>query len=367
MDLARHYRQKFDIPVVGITGSVGKTTTKELTWAVLSAKYNTLKTQGNLNNEIGLPHTLFGLSSGFGAAVIEMGMSNLGEISRLSMTALPTNALITNIGVSHMETLGSRDNILKAKLEIVDGLQKGGTLAVNGDDDKLSTATEECVGCKILQYGIENKSAAITAQDIRQLTDGMSFCILYKGEKFETYVPAVGRHIVYDALAAFAAGILCGIEPSQCASALGNYSPSGMRQKMVPYGGATMIEDCYNASPDSMRASLEALSSMPGDGRRIAVLGDMLELGSISDESHRNVGAFAAQKAVDMLFCFGGQAHFIATGAKDAGLLDVRMFKDKSELAIALKNEIKPGDTVLVKASRGMRFEDILKIVYGEC
>ena len=360
--LAHWFRCTFDIPVVGLTGSVGKTTTKEMTWAVLSEKYNAIKTEGNLNNDIGLPRTLLRLEADTEAAVIEMGMSNAGEISVLSQTTEPTIAIISNIGVSHMESLGSRENILKAKLEILDGLRAGCPLMLNGDDPYLVSAKVE--GRPVFYYGIDNPDCDYRGINIEQHDESTSFTVVYDGGKTqEIVIPTIGIHNVYNALAAFGTGMQLGVTPEQAAAGLLKYVPSGMRQRMKTVGGIKFIEDCYNASPDSQRAALKMLSGVKAQ-RKIAVLGDMLELGKISEDAHRNAGLLAAKNKIDVLMTYGPNSVATAENAVECGVPVVKSFLDKGELADALFAELKEGDAVLFKASRGMALEDVINNLY---
>ena len=362
--LAAYYREKFDIPVVGLTGSVGKTTTKDMTACVLERKYHTLKTQGNFNNEIGLPLTVFQLDETTEAAVLEMGMSNFGEISRLSQAASPTLGIITKIGVSHMETLGSQEGILKAKLELLDGLRPGAPLLLNGDDpflNQLSYANRP-----VLFFGVENDGCDFRAEAIEQGAQNTRFILRWQGKGYPVTLPTVGVHNVYDAAAAFGAGVTLGVEPEEAAAALSDYLPSGMRQRVVPCEGLTVIEDCYNASPDSVKASLKALAAMPCKGRRAAVLGDMLELGAVSEQAHLSCGRLAAESA-DLLFAYGPLAKGYAQGAREAGMQEVWEFDGqagKSPLVQALLGALQDGDTVLFKASRGMKMEEAIAPLY---
>lgn len=364
LDLASFYRMSMpNLLVVGLTGSVGKTTTKEMTACVLSQKNKTLKTEGNLNNEIGMPRTLFRLDETYGSAVIEMGMDNAGQISALSKSCKPDCAIITNVGVSHIENLGSRDGILKAKLEILDGLKKGSPLFLNGDNDKLSTV--KLNDYKVIFFGIENKNCDILAEDIKEIGLSTEFTAV-KGElRQKITIPTVGIHNVYDALAAFAVGMEYGISPEDVAKGLADYVPSGMRQRIKEANGITVIEDCYNASPDSQKAGLNSLLKI-AKGRKIAVLGDMLELGTYSETAHRNVGEYAAECEIDILFTYGKESKFMADSAKKAGLKAVYSFTDKAELTKALLNELKIGDTMLFKASRGMKLEEIFETLYKQ-
>lgn len=358
--LAGYYRSKFDIPVVGLTGSVGKTTTKEFTHLVVNSKYNAIKTLGNLNNEIGLPQMLFQIDKSTQAAVIEMGMNHFGEIHKLSSAAKPTIGLITNIGVSHIENLGSREGILKAKLELLDGLEKGAPLILNGDNDLLSTVRSE--NHKIYFYGIDC-NADFKAEEIKEENYQTSFVIHYFGKKKEITIPTVGIHNVYNALAAFAAGYFLDIDADSAAAALEKYEPAGMRQKCVIVNGIMSIEDCYNASPDSMRAALTTLAGMKCN-KKIAVLSDMLELGDFSEKAHYAVGEFAAEKEIDYLFCVGNDSKYIIQGAKAGGLKNAFLFDSKERLTEKLHETAQKGDAVVFKASRGMKLEEVISSIY---
>lgn len=360
MHLAAHYRKKFHIPVVGLTGSVGKTTTKDMVHCVLSQKYKTLKSEGNHNNEIGMPLTALELDSSYQAAIFEMGMYFPGEISDLTRIARPDVGIITNIGVSHIENLGSQENILKAKLEIIDGMCPDSPLLLNGDDKYLSSAV--ICGFRVSYYGIENPECRFRAVDIEQTEESTRFKILFDGKEQAVTLPTIGLHNVYDALAAFSAGIELGVTPEAAAAGLNNYVPSGMRQHIVQVNGITVIEDCYNAGPDSMKAALGILKSLKTE-RKIAVLGDMNELGLFSEQAHHGIGAVAAQSA-DMLFAVGEKAAGFVDGASDAGMTSLRHFDDKKALADELLKALRPGDGVLFKASRGMRLEEVITDLY---
>ena len=285
--MGANYRMLFAPKMIGVTGSVGKTTTKEFCYAVLSAFGETIKTEGNQNNEIGMPGTLFRLEPATRYAVVEMGMSALGEIERLSRAARPSAGLITCIGVSHMESLGSRENILKAKLEICAGLPDGAPLALNADDEYLCKAKDQGLipgRLAPVWYGIEAPWADVRAEAIESGPEGERFTLVDGGERFAVRIPAMGRHNVYNALAAYAAASRLGLDKAKCAAALSNYEATGMRQHVVKKAGLTVVEDCYNASPDSMKASLAMFSAFDaGSGKKYALLGDMLELGSISE------------------------------------------------------------------------------------
>lgn len=362
LKLARYYKERLHPLTVGITGSVGKTTTKEMTAAVLSRKYKTRKTEGNLNNQIGLPRTIMELEDDDKAAVIEMGMSGKGEISSLSQTAQPDIGVITSIGVSHIESLGSREGIFHAKLELIDGMKPGSPLIVCGDNDLLSTIQSN--DYKIIFYGIENRKNDYTALNVRSLDGRTSFEIKYGKQRQKVIIPAIGIHNVYNALAAFAVGIEAGVSPAEAAEGLKHYIPSGMRQRIVEKNGVTVIEDCYNASTDSMKAALSALCSLHVTGRRIAVLADMLELGEISEQEHFAVGKLAAESGIDLLLAYGDYARFYVAGARSAKLWGAWGFEEKEEIALTLAMGTKPGDAILFKASRGMKMEELIYSLY---
>ncbi|MBR5773110.1 MAG: UDP-N-acetylmuramoyl-tripeptide--D-alanyl-D-alanine ligase [Clostridia bacterium] len=362
LKLAGYYRSLFDIPFIGITGSVGKTTTKEMIWTVMSSKYKTLKNEGNLNNEIGVPMTLFRLDKSYEAAVIEMGMSNFGEISRITAAVKPDAAVITNIGVSHIENLGSREGILKAKLEILESMKPGSPVILNGDDDILMKA--DCGTHPVIRYAIENSGCAYQALDITSTDAETVFTCGFDGGPVRVCLPFTGRHNIYNSLAAAAVGERFGVSPSQGFEALKNYRTTGMRQKIVKKYGITFIEDCYNASPDSQAAAMSVLGAMDCK-RKIAVIGDMLELGDYSEKAHRDVGGYAAENGVDILFTYGERAKLCAAAAKERGVKDTRVFLDKAELTSELFAALEKGDCVLFKASRGMKLEEVIEGIYS--
>lgn len=382
LSLSGYYRSKFDIPVVALTGSVGKTTTKEFTHLVVNSQFNAIKTQGNLNNEIGLPQMLFQIDSSTEAAVIEMGMNHFGEIHRLVTATKPTIAMITNIGVSHIENLGSRQGILKSKLEILDGLKAGSPFIINCDNDMLKTILDNdeiMQKYNVITFGIES-DAQFKAANIKEENGSTSFDIRYTVSKiidetdgptvqFSLYsqhisIPTIGIHNVYNALAAFTVGITLGIDSKKAAGALANYVPAGMRQKSVNVGGITSIEDCYNASPDSMNAAIKTLANVNAN-KRIAVLGDMLELGDFSKNAHEDVGKMVADNKIDYLLAYGNDAKYIVDGAKQNGMENAFYFDNKDELSNRLFELAHKGDAVIFKASRGMKLEDVINNVYN--
>ncbi|MBE5036836.1 UDP-N-acetylmuramoyl-tripeptide--D-alanyl-D-alanine ligase [Subdoligranulum sp. DSM 109015] len=360
--MASNYRMLFSPLMIGVTGSVGKTTTKEFCYAVLSAFGNTLKTEGNQNNEIGLPNTLFRLDDATEYAVVEMGMSNLGEIERLTRAARPAAGIITRIGVSHLENLGSRENILKAKLEICYGLPDGAPLVLNADDDMLPKA--KLPGrLRPVWFGIDSSDADVRALNITAGDSGTDFLLSDReyGE-FPVHIPTVGLHTVSDALAAYGAATRLGLDPARCAAALSNYQTTGMRQNIVRKAGITIIEDCYNASPDSMRAALGVLESQEAD-RHIALLGDMLELGSVSEEAHRQVGEWAAEAGVDLLIAYGPRSAAMAQAAAGKGVTTLHC-ETEQEVVGYVRQNVHAGDALLAKASHAMKLDQVLEQFY---
>ena len=360
--LSAWYRSRFDLRVVGITGSVGKTTTKDMIAAVLSAKYRTIKTQGNQNNEIGAPKTLLTIGKDTQAAVVEMGMSGFGEIRDLAQAAQPQVGVITNIGVSHMELLGSRENILKAKLELAECLPDGAPLFLCGDNDLLGTV--KIPGLDTIFYGIDNPNCAICGTIKSGTPFSTAFSIRWEGKSYDASVPGTGTHLVLDALAAFGVGVKLGLSPEEAVAALKGYTPSGMRQKVVDHHGVTVVEDCYNASPDSMAAALDTVRSFPVTGRRIFVMSDMLELGEIALRSHREVGEKAAASGVDLLLAWGELSREAVLGAQAAGMAEARFFPEKEDLTRELAALVRAGDLVWFKASRGMKLEEVIQGLY---
>lgn len=361
LSLAAYYRMLFNTAVIGITGSVGKTTTKEMVACVLEAKYKTLKTKGNLNNQIGLPMTLFGLDDSYQTAVIEMGMSGKGEISALSKTAKPDAAIITNIGYSHIEFFGSREAICQAKLEILDGMEEDAPLVLNADDDLLCKFSDE--QRPLVFFGIDNPLCDVRGINLKENGESTTFEILYNNQSYIATVPTVGKHNVYDALAAFCVGIISFVPIDDIISALKNYVPSGMRQRIETRGEQTVIIDCYNASPTSMQASMGVLSSR--DGRKIAVLGDMLELGEQGKALHANLADTAKENKIDLVLCLGDEMKNMKMRADEIGVNCVH-FDNKPDLAVYLKENLMSGDNVLFKGSRGMALEEIIEEVWGK-
>ena len=369
-DIARLYRMQFDTPIVAITGSVGKTSTKDMIHSVLSHRFNTFKTIGNFNNEIGLPLTVFKMTSENMVGVLEMGMSNFGEISRLTDIVRPDLAVITNIGISHIENLKSQENILKAKLEILEGMQEGGTVILNGDDPFL-WGLRGTLPYEILYYGIKNTECDIVAQNIKGFSDSTVFEFEIGGELNKVEIKVPGVHHVYNALAAVLVGIQYGMNGEEIIAGIAEFVPGGMRQNIIRTDKYTIIKDCYNASPASMRSGLNVLGVVePNDGvgRKIAILGNMLELGEFAVESHKNVGKWVREENIDCLITVGDMAHYIAVGAVEAGFdkEKVYWFASNKEAVSALGKILEIGDCILIKGSRGVRLEEIADALYEE-
>lgn len=346
--------------VVAVTGSVGKTTTKQLIYSILSEKYPTHKTEGNLNNLIGLPLSLLGLRPEHKAAVFEFGMSARGEISRLSRLAAPDAAVITNIGSSHLEFLHTRENIRDAKLEIRDGLKAGGTLILNADEPLLA-------GIEGARYVSLSSTADVYVDEWHIENMGIIADIAVRDELYKgLYIPAVGGHIAYDAAVAVAAADSVGVGEDEIRRGLAAFRNTGMRQNIfdmeLKCGKVRVIDDCYNASPESMWAALDVLCGA-ANGNGIAVLGDMRELGVQSAALHRGVGEYAAKMGVKALFAFGADAALIAEGAKENGCREAFVFADLGDpdtIAAALREYVKAGDTLLFKASRAVEMERVM-------
>ena len=358
-DIAEFYLAQLGIPVVGITGSVGKTSTKEMIAAVLEQKFKVLKTQGNFNNELGLPLTVFGLRPEHELAVLEMGISDFGEMHRLAKIARPDTCVITNIGLCHLEFLKSRDGILKAKTEIFDFLKPEGHIILNGDDDKLVTV-KEAKGVKPVFFGIENHEGIWADEIESQGLKGIS-CRIHVGEEsFSVLIPIPGRHMVYNALAGTAVGLTYGLTLAEIQAGIESLQSLSGRFHILEAAGKTIIDDCYNANPVSMKASLEVLQDALG--RKVAILGDMGELGVNEVEMHREVGAFAASRDIDLIVCTGTLSKEMAEAARKAAPeKQVEYFPDRAALFEALPNLVKDGDTVLVKASHFMQFDKVVE------
>lgn len=363
--LAAFYRRSLNIKVVGITGSVGKTSTKEMIASVLSQKYNVLKTEGNFNNEIGLPLTIFKIREEHEVAVLEMGISDFGEMHRLAEMANPDICVITNIGLCHLENLIDRDGILKAKTECFEHMKPNGVAVLNGDDDKLCTK-KTVNGKETVFYGM-GEGKAVYATDVKAVGLTQTKAVIHiaasngQPEKaFEVEIPIAGEHNVYNALAAVAVAKELGLTVAEMKCGIEGVSTIGGRSNLIHRNGMTIIDDCYNANPVSMKASIDVLSK--AEGRKIAVLGDMGELGADERTLHYSVGEHFAGKGIDVLYCAGTLSEEIVKAVRAVSeTTETRHFETKEELITVLKGEVKEGDTILVKASHFMNFPEIVK------
>lgn len=351
LDIAKYYRNKLDIKVIGVTGSTGKTSTKDLIAAVLSEKYKVFKTKGNFNNEIGLPLMILELDDTYDIAVLEMGMSNLGEIHKLASVATPNIGAITNIGISHIENLKTRENILKAKMEIVDFFNEENLLVVNGDDELLSSISSK--GFDIIKTSTSNKNH-IWASEINLFEDGSRFTINDKSESFNFTLNIPGKHNIENLLLAVAIGKKLEVTYEEMQRGLYNLEATSMRLDIVKLGGFTVINDCYNSSPSSVKASIDVQVTVKGQ-RKVAIIGTMKELGHESINAHRDIGEYAKNKGIDKMFLVGDFTNATKEGFGE----DAIYFNSKVELIEKLPTLIKKGDVVLVKASRSMKFEEI--------
>ncbi len=363
-DLARAHRRRFDMPVVAVSGSNGKTTTKDMIAAILAERFATLKTEGNLNNHIGVPQTLLRLAARHEAAVIEMGISGLGEMARLCEIAAPTHGVLTNVGPTHLETLGDVRTVARAKGEMLDALPARGTAVLNADDAFYDELCARVRG-RVRSFGFSRQA------DVRALsveTQGPSSTTLRVGVRgrarpFSVSLAIAGAHNVANALAAVAAGLAVGVGEGAIRAGLARYRPAVMRSEVRRWRGVTVLNDCYNANPASMRAALRWLSESKGTGRAIAVLGDMLELGGEAQQAHRDIGAEAARLGMDYLLTVGALAADIAHGALGEGMPPDRVVTARDHGAVAewLKGMLRKGDVMLLKGSRGVRMEGILE------
>ena len=358
-EIAKYKREKYNIPVIAVTGSVGKTSTKDIIYSVVSQKYNTLKTQGNMNNHIGLPMTILKLKD-HEALVVEMGMNHLGELSKLTNIAKPTIAVITNIGTAHIGNLGSRENILKAKLEILEGLSEDGFLVINNDNDLLNKWNLENKRYKVVTYGIENDSKFV-AKDIEYKDNGSTYTLIENNKEIENIsVPVGGEAFVYNSLAAISVGTLLGIPMEKIKKGIQKFELSKMRLDIEKTEqGYTIINDCYNANYDSMKSAIEFLKNAEGK-RKIAVLGDMLELGDFSEELHKKVGEIVAQNNINILITVGKEAMLIAEIAKKNGVEHVYSYDNNKDAIEKIKKILAVDDVSLIKASNSMNFKEIV-------
>ena len=362
----RHTGQK----KVAVTGSVGKTTTKEMIASVLAEQYHVHKTEGNHNSTLGMPLSLLAADKSTQVSVLEMGMSGLGEIDFMSRVAEPDIAVITNIGSSHLEMLGSRENICSAKMEIVHGMHPDGKLILNGDEPLLCLMKGSSY--HPIYVSVSSREADYRAMNIRYTSHGTVFDMIYNRRvATNVEIPVLGEHHVYNALLAWAVGVEMGVSEDAIRRGLKHFHNTGMRQRVIEWEGVTILEDCYNASPESMRAALRVLDAMisqVGSGRKIALLGDMKDLGPDSADMHRAVGAMAADTDLDLLITYGDLAVDIALEAVMHGVPREKVIvmpesKGKTETARVLRAHLRRGDCLLVKASRAMAMEDILTLL----
>lgn len=360
--LAHAYRMKFDIPVIAITGSNGKTTTKDLTAAVLSARGSVAKTQANFNNEIGLPLTLLSIRPEHIAAVVEIGMRGLHQIEALAPVAAPSIGIVTNVGETHMELLGSLENIARAKGELVEAIPTGGTVILNNDNKYVAAMRSKArAGVKVITFGID-ESADVQGSDIRTADGTTTFAVEYAGERHDYTIAMVGRHNVYNALAAVSAGFALGYSPAEIQQGLANLEATKMRFELKKVGAYNVVNDAYNASPMSMTAAINTLADI-APGRKIAVMGDMLELGSVAVAAHTQVGTELAAKKFAAVVTRGEMGEYIARGAREGGIAAVYSCESHEAAAAKLKEILEPGDTILFKGSRGMQMEKIIDLL----
>lgn len=357
--LAEFYRSTLNVKIVGITGSTGKTSTKDMTYAILSEKYKVYKTQGNFNNEIGLPLMIFNLDKSYDIAVLEMGMSNFFEIHNMARAAKPDIAIITNIGISHIENLKTKENILKAKLEITDYFTDDSTLIINVDNEMLSTVNKDNKVYKVIKTGIE-AACDVKAENLILKQDSVVFDI-FKNSKtvFENFkIQLPGKHNISNALLAICCGELFGLTYSEMNNGIQKLNMTSMRMDIVKGEKYTIVDDCYNASPDSMIAAIDVLKSINGK-RKIAVFGTMKELGHKAYDSHKEIGDYARKNSIDFLIILGEFKAAYEEGYKD--IEKTMYFNSTEEASEFLKEFAEKDDVILVKASRAMKFENIVK------
>jgi len=360
--IAMSYRDMFDIPIVSVTGSSGKTTTKDMLYYAISKSHNTLRNLGNLNTEIGLPMTIYNLNKDHQCAILEMGMYVLGEIDYLAEIARPNIGLITNVGVAHMQSVGSRENILKAKMEISNYMTAKDVLIINGDNDMLKTVDKNAYKFKVYTFGLEE------GNDFRMISysafqNSMKIKASMLGEEIEYTIPTLGIHNIYNSLSVLGVCKTMGLDMVKSIEGIAEYQPSKYRMEIKEVGSKTVVEDFYNANPDSMKASIETFSDIEGS-RKVAILADMLELGEISEKSHRMIGAIA-KDLFDVIICIGKEACYIGMEAEKLGFESKNIYSfDKNEEAIEKINSIlTPGDTILIKGSRGMKLEEVAELI----
>lgn len=360
--IASAWRDKFNIPIVAITGSTGKTTTKDLTAAVLSSLGKILKTSANFNNEIGVPMTLLELNENHKAAVVEIGMRGLGQIKNLAKIVKPTIAIVTNVNETHIEILGSIENIARAKAELVESISEGGAVILN-EDNFFSNFLKKFAknGVKIFTHGIE-KFADLKAENVAITNSATNFDLIYKNKIFHVDLPIIGRHNISNAMAAIAAGIFSGISVKNSIKGLSTLVTTKMRFEVIHRDKIIIINDAYNASPASMRAAIKTAAEIY-ENRKIAVLGDMFELGEITQKVHREIGECVAENNFKILITVGELGKFIAEGAKSAGLEKIFVTNSHEDAAKTLRSILQADDVILFKASHGMHLEKVIELI----
>lgn len=360
--IAGAWRNRFDIPVIAVTGSNGKTTTKDLTAAALSGLGHVQKTSGNFNNEVGVPMTLLELDDKHNAAVVEIGMRGRGQIETLAKVVRPTIGIVTNVSEAHIELLGSIENIARAKGELVEAIKDGGTIILNADNPHTAGMKNLVgAGVNVVTYGLE-ASADISAKNILIGSVSTEFTLSCRGEEFDFEIPMLGRHNVSNSLAAIAAGLTLGLSIEEIQRGVSSLTTTKMRFEVIRRDGLTIVNDAYNASPASMRVAIKTTSEIYS-GRLIAVLGDMMELGDISEAVHREIGAELVESRFDTLITLGELGKFIAVGARDAGLKNVYTFDTHEDAAKKILEIVRDGDTILFKASHVMHMEKIIELI----
>jgi len=356
--IAEYYRKQLCVKVVGITGSVGKTSTKEFIAGVLQQKYSVLKTKGNFNNEVGLPLTVLSIRKEHQVAVLEMGISDFGEMHRLSKIARPDICVITNIGQCHLENLGSREGILKAKSEIFDFMNPEGDIFVNGDDDMLFGAKPKTAKQPV-HFGMEPANEIYASDVVNKGLLGSDAVIHMGMQVFPVEIPLPGSHMVYNALAAAAVGNCLGLTKEEMKEGIATVEAVGGRSHVIALPSRTIIDDCYNANPVSVKAAIDLLTMAVG--RKVAILGDMFELGTNEKELHGEIGAYAAEKNIDVLICVGNLSENMYDAACKLSSGQVYYFETRDEMLGFIVDILKPGDNILVKASHGMHFEKVVE------
>ena len=361
--VAAFYRENLSIPIVGVTGSVGKTSTKEMIASVLSVRYNVLKTDGNFNNEVGLPLTILRIRDEHKVAVVEMGINHFGEMHRLSEIAKPDVCVMTNIGQCHLEFLGSREGILKAKSEIFDFMNPDGYVCINGDDDMLCTI-KEVHGHKPVSYGLSMKNDAYVTSVKSKGILGSEASVYLNDATFDVNIPLPGEHMVMNALAAACVGDLLGLKAEEIAQGIENAKPVGGRSNLIVLEDKKILDDCYNANPVSMKAAIDLLCL--ADARKVAILGDMFELGENGEKMHAEIGAYAVEKDIDVLVCAGDLSKNMfdtANQKKEELSKDIQVYhmQDTNEVLEKIHSIIEKDDTILVKASHGMGFAKVVE------